>query len=218
MEEQKCQTIPQLSDVGPWPDCAEARNLLGLLHLLYPDTSEQKSQRERERERNGEKILVSLYWPFSHPSFFLHCLFARIPALCLCFLSPSLTLLLISSHPARGGWEVDEGRNREVRWSGWERDEKEQQLTQLKQTNDLSSAVGVLNLTSALCGLCKPTPLTSRLFSWAVWVWRYSSWSSAHLKTVLANNLSSLSYLSMSVNTWSQDEANVLTDLWNTKV
>lgn len=75
-----------------------------------------------------------------------------------------------------------------------------------------------LTLLQPLCGLCKPTSLTSRLFSWAVRAWRYSSWSFAHLQTVLANNLSSLSYLSMCVNTWSQGEVNVLTDLWNTKV
>lgn len=44
-----------------WPDCAEGRNLLGLLYLL---THLSRGGRERERKWKGEKTF-SLQWPFS---------------------------------------------------------------------------------------------------------------------------------------------------------
>lgn len=110
-------------------------------------------------------VLASLSH-FSHQTGYLQESLPRV-----CFLSPSRSLFLIFSRPARGGEEVEERRNTEkVSWSGCERDREEQQLTQLQQTI-FSPDVGVLNPAATLCALCEPTSLTSGLLSCAARVW-----------------------------------------------
>lgn len=118
----------------PWPFCAEAMKPAGLTSppLLFPDTSEQRRLRERGRKDSclpstslfpdscGYLSPLCPSHPPIPPSFLtLACLFAGIPALCLCFLSPSLSPSFSFSPTLRGGQEVEEGRDGEkVRWLG----------------------------------------------------------------------------------------------------
>ena len=151
----------------PCPDCAEARNLLGSLHLplLFPDTSEHRRLRREERDgwrEEGEKRLLSPFHLYSPPtpvdlsplcpsrppvppSFLTPpCLFAGTPALRLFFLSLPLFLSLslspsLSFSPIlRGGQKVEERRDGEkVRWLGWAREENEQQNRGIKEIDGL---------------------------------------------------------------------------------